>query len=553
MKKSLLLVILITCQSVFNTAIASGITEHLEAYNFVETKDVDGKIVVDLNTHGQTIDKTFYGSQMDSATQPPLSNLVLELGVGQIRIGGNEYDTFNWKNNVTITKSGTHKLLSFFDTETILRSYKVTGIYQINLLGYQPELQEKTYSLKNTFSEKSAYDLVKTLNGQLKLNIENFSLGNEPEQWHETHSYINVWTLDSGISADEYIDKYIKFAIAVRKAQEEVNGNPNSIKIWGPEISSSWLDWNTGNFIKDCNWSDTVRSQVNCSYGYGRFDHFIPYFLNRLATAEKDLKINPRKYKLLDYFAFHYYPNFRTKISDINSVVTDGTGLQSVSKMLESTRVLNDPTYTNTVDLSSYRNFSPNIIGRMKNWLSTYYADAKLAINEFSVDSDYRSNVYHPIVRPLYTAEAMAIAATEGVSFFNNFILNDSPSSPTPWTMISGTKKTNNFYSFSILSKYFVGTILKVHDNFGDTVNSYATESNDFINLLIINKSPADKKISIYVKNGNEKKMATYKVSGWSISILKIAKNPETATKTYEVRTFGADEMGIEKDLRYAK
>ncbi|HEX7676086.1 MAG TPA: glycoside hydrolase family 44 protein [Bdellovibrio sp.] len=556
MKKSLSLKILLFGTSFFATAMAyssPGILKTSQSYNSTENSKIAGKVVIDLSKRGQTITSSFYGSHLDSFSQAPSPALVSELGIGQIRIGGNEYDVFNWKNNLSYTKTGLYNILGFVGTDALLRNYKVTGIYQINLLGYQPDIIGNNVVLENTFTDHSAYELIKTLNGELNLGIVNFSLGNEPEQWHETHSHTKAFSPDSGISADEYITKYIKFAIAIRAAQEEINGNPNSIKIWGPEISSSWLDWNTGNFTKDCQWSDTVRGQVVCSYGGGSFHQFIPYFLYRLSKAEKDPAVNPKGYKLLDYFAFHYYPNFRTKIADTNSMITAPDGRQWVSKMLEATRALNDPTYINTVDLSTYKNTSPNIINRMKSWLASYYPNAKLALNEFAVDSDYRTTNYHPIVRPLYTADAVGIAATEGVSFFNNFVLNSAPGSMIPWTMLDGgTQKTNMFYMYALLSNNFKGTIVASDDNMGDLVNSYAADDGKAVNLVLINKSPTDRTVQIYLKSSSLKKMATYVVPGWSTSVLKIEKNP-TSGKGFEVNQFGAKEMGIQLDVNYSK
>lgn len=539
-------------------ACCAGAERTQQPYNNVEHKAVIGKVTIDLGSKGQTIDRSFYGSHLDSFSKLPSAALVSELGIGAVRIGGNEYDVFNWKNNLTYTKHGVKNILGIPAVVTALNAYKVTGIYQINLHGYQPEISNdsvsiKSVTLKKTFTAESAYELIKTLNGELNLGLVNFSLGNEFEQWHETHAHTKEFPEDSGISADEYIAKYIEFAIAIRQAQEEVNGNPNSIKIWGPEISASWLDWNTGNFTTDCEYHHTIRGQVTCSYGDGAFTHFIPYFLSRLAKAEKDKSINPKGYKLLDYFAFHYYPMFRQDNKNLDSIIKEADGLQAVTKMLEATRVLHDPTYTNTIDRSSYRNVSPNIIPRMKGWLKSYYPNAKLAINEFAVDSDYRTTHYHPIVRPLYIADSVAIAAKEGVAFFNNFILNSAEGSNIPWSMIEGGNKTTIFHTYSLISNNFKGTIVGAEDNLADKVNSYATETANDVTLLLVNKTPVTQTVQIYIKNGTAKKIASYDVPGWSMSILKLKKSPTFFDRNFEVITYGAKEMGIALDKNYLK
>ena len=530
----------------------SGITSLTGSYdNKEDNNNNNSKVIVDLNKTGQTIDKNFYGSNFDSYSEMPSKELINELQLGKIRIGGNEFDVYNWKNNKAVISSGEIKdVFSFAKISKVLKDYNVAGIFQINLTGFQPELLGSNYVVKRTFNADSAYEMVKHLNGKLKLNIIDFSLGNEFSIWNETHS--KIWPTQDGISADEYIDRYIRFAIAIRKAQEENNGNPNSIKIWGPEISTSWYDWNTGNFTTDCQWTD-IKGQVACTYGNGKFDHFLPYFFSRLKLAEKDLSLNPHGYKLLDYLSIHYYPNFRTKISDPSSVIVDSEGHQLIADMLESTRVLNDPMFSNKIDISSFKNFTPNILGRINSWIKEYYSDVKLTMNEFAVDSDYRSNYYHPIIRPLYLAETVGIFSKENVAFFNQFQLGSGKDSHLPWDMIEGGVKKDIFYMYKLFSNNFKGTIVSVEDNIGDVINAYATVQNDIINLAIVNKDPVEKSVQIYIKNGTTKKISTYVVPAWSASILKIKKTQEMGDKNFNILQFGAKEMGIPIEIAYRK
>lgn len=269
-------------------ASSAGIVHQTSPYNFNENPAITSKITVNLTEKGPTIDSSFYGSHINSFGTPPSPSNMKELGVGRLRLGGNEYDVFNWRNKLSFLNFGVRKVLGFEDVAKTLKSYHISGVYQINLLGFQPEQQGNKVVLKDSFNAKSAAELITTLNGKMKLNLMDFSLGNEFEQWHETHSHTKAFPADSGISANAYIRRYIEFALAMRQAQEKINGQPNSIKIWGPEISASWLDWNTGNMTTDCRWSPQVRGQVECSYGNGTFTHFIPYFLDSLNKAEKD-------------------------------------------------------------------------------------------------------------------------------------------------------------------------------------------------------------------------------------------------------------------------
>jgi hypothetical protein len=529
---------------------------------------VTTKVSVDTTKQGQKISRSFYGSQMDSFSSPPPADLVKQLGVGQIRLGGNEYEVFNWKNNVAITnKSGQKTILGYEAAASAFKQYGTNGIFQINLLGVQPEFENGSYVLKTTFDTTAVYELIQQLNGKLKLGITDVCLGNEAEQWHETHPHMaalaGLYSADSGISADDYIQRYIAYAMAIRQAQESVTGDANSIKIWGPEISSSWLDWNTGNMTSDCEWSSEGGGRVICSYGNKKFDHFIPYFLSRLAAAEKDKALNPRGYKLMDTFSFHYYPMFRKKNADMNSIITDKNGLQAVGEMLEGTRILHDSTYVNVSDRSSYRkikdkedkNYQSNIIGRMQDWLKTYYPKAKLAINEFAFDSDFRSTNYHPIVRPLYTADAVAVAAVNGISFFNNFVLSSPEQSNIPWVLISeGKDKTNLYKTYALIANHFLGTVVNTTDDAGDVINAYAVDAGTTLNILVVNKSPADRSVEIISNAGTTaviQKVADYKAPGWSVSILKLEKGKKYSGQTFQVIKFGADEMGIPKDQNY--
>ena len=221
-----------------------------------------------------------------------------------------------------------------------------------------------------------------------------------------------------------------------------------------------------------------------------------------MAKAEKDTLINPEGYKLMDNLAIHYYPNFRTDINNINSIVRDSSGKQYVSKMLEATKVLHDPNYINKYDLSSYKNFKPNILGRMNAWLKEYYPEAKLVINEFALDSDYRTFNYHPIIRPLYLADTVGILAENNVDFFNRFILNTPLYSKTPWALLQeNKKKTNLFFMYKLFTKNFKGSVVKLESNLDDKLNTYALKTENEIKLLLVNKSPRAKKVKIYNKN----------------------------------------------------
>jgi hypothetical protein len=524
---------------------AAGIVKIIGNYDTKENSSISSKITIDVTKLSQTVDKKFYGSHVDSYSQLPSKTLVDELQLGKLRIGGNEFDVNNWKINKSVNANGDIITIPGFENlAKSMANYNVDGIFQINLTGFQPEVSGQNYVIKRTFSADSAYEMIKYLNGKLNLKIVDISLGNEFSIWNETHS--KIWPSEDGITADEYIDRYIRFAIAIRKAQEEISGNANQIKLWGPEISTSWYDWNTGNFSRDCQWTDT-KGEVECTYGNGKFTHFLPYFFSRLKTAENDISVNPKKYKLLDYLSIHYYPNFRTKIADPKSIIQDESGNQRIASMLESTRVFNDPTFINKFDISSFRRSPPNILGRVKFWMEEGYPDAKLAINEFAVDSDYRTTTYHPIVIPLYLADSIGIFINEGVSFLNQFMLSSPKVAHAPWAMIEDGERSNLLYMYKLFTNNFKGSVLDVKDNMGDLVNAYATIQGKSINLAIVNKDPHARDVQIYIKDSSIKKIITFHVPAWSASILKFEQTAGMFSKKFEIFEFGASEMGISR------
>lgn len=510
-------------------------------------------VVINLDKEIQNIDRSFYGSFVESRAKLPQSSLIQELQLGALRVGGNEYDVFNWQNGISFGQNEEFESIhKFQEMAKEFRSLRIKGIFQVNLTGYQPEWNGNGYNVIRSFDSQAAYEMVKDLNGKLNLGIKAFSLGNEFEQWHSTHA--SIWPDQDGVSADEYIERYIGFALAIRKAQDEINGNPNSIEIWGPEFSGSWMDWNTGNFSHDCEWSD-IPAQVNCSYGEGKFSHFIPYFLSRLLAAESDQAINPRGYKLLDKFAFHYYPNFRKSVDDTNSIHTDANGRQIVAEMLAGTQVFHDANYINKYDLSSYKEIGPNIIPRMRTWINRYYPRAELVNNEFAFDSDYRTTNYHPIVRPLYLADTVGIMAKEGVTFFNKFVLSSPEENANiPWALLKqGRIKTDLFQIYKLYTNNFKGTVVETKDNTGDTLNTYATVTGDALTIMVVNKEPSAQTIEISVKKKNSvRKLTTYNAPAWSLSVLKLNKSPSLFTRRFEILQYGAKEMGIKIDTSFS-
>ncbi len=521
-----------------------------------EIKDeINGTITVNMNTAGTkgSIGREFYGTQLSPFTAYPSADKVKPLNLGTIRIGGNLYDTYNWENGMTFLSKGNYKKIESYE-EAIkkVREYGAEPIMQINLLGLMPIATNGRYVLSNTATAQFATKFIQHVNGDLKLNLKHVCLGNEFDQWADTHA--DIWPFDEPMSADDYIDRYIEYAIAVRAGQEEVSGDANDIKLWGPEIANSYADWQSGNMQKDCQWT-SVRGVMECSYGNGSFDHFLPYFFSRLKKAESDTNLNPKGYKLLDYASFHYYPTFRTKVSDPNSIIVDRTGHQMVNEMLESTQLFHVSDYVNVYDRGSYMDFTPNVFNRMQEWKNQNYPDAKLVLSEFAVDSLDTTPNYHPIVRPLYMAEIIGIAANSGIENFNRSFLNTNRPEPIPWALLLDDTPTNLYNMYALFSEYFIGQLVEVEDSFNDMVNSYATidpaQENKLIALFVVNKSAKERSTKINLNDGDTNLgIAEYVLKPWSLTVFRIPKD-KPSLENIKIIEYGAKEMGIVVDSHY--
>ena len=95
---------------------------------------------------------------------------------------------------------------------------------------------------------------------------------------------------------------------------------------------------------------------------------------------------------------------------------------------------------------------------------------------------------------------------------------------------------------------------MNITDDAGDVINAYAVDAGTTLNILVVNKSPADRSVEIISNAGTTaviQKVADYTAPGWSVSILKLEKGKKYSGQTFQVIKFGADEMGIPKDQNY--
>lgn len=514
-----------------NAASASSVSEFTLPFGKVITTDGSTTINLDVSVERNiTVSKTFYGADTHGFSTLPDPSLVAPLQLGFVKFGGSLHSTYNFELNAYYD-DGIFYVYSPLERriKLVQQAYKASPMFQINMLGWQPDVGSANGEIvyTDTANAKKAAAAITYLNGTKKLNVENIIMGNEPFESMEVHQ-------KDIPSADEYIAKYIKYAMAVREAEEKASGNANGIKLWGPEIASGWTGWQTTH-------PDDCDQQMRCSYGNGEFTEFMPYFLSRLAKFEKDSANNPKKYKMLDVLTWHYYPLFRKNFSDRASIILSNDGTQNVAGMLESVNLWDSKTYINKYDYASPRGIAPNLINKFQDWRNTYYPNAKLAVTEFAVDSV--GNIgYHPIVRPLYLADLMAKLASGGVdTFVNSFLQSGEVASS--WAMINGQEKSNMYNVYSLFSNYFKGNVLTATDSFGDKVNSYSVKSGMATNVFFVNKDKVAHSTSLnFKKDGNVEEITSLSLPAWSITVLTIT---EGQTQSIKVRQYGAREMGI--------
>ena len=508
------------------------------AIPFDSSLKTDGSVTVDLtSTSGYKVTKSFYGADSHGFSQLPIASMVKPLQLGYVKLGGNLHSTYNWEHNAYYDDA--YKNISYVYSPlerrlTMIQSYNASPMFQVNMLGLQPDMDATgKLTLQDTASASHAADAVTFINGTKKIGLQHILMGNEPFHSQEVHGKPIP-------SADEYIDSFIEYAVAVRKAQEKISGNSNDIKLWGPEIATGWTAWQTTH-RSDCVFNGDLPERYRCSYGNGQFTEFMPYFLSRIAEFENDSVKNPKKYKMLDYVTWHYYPLFRKVFKDPTSFILNSDGTQNVLGMLESVNLWDSENYVNKYDNASPKGVAPKIISKFKSWKAKYYPNAKLSVTEFGIDS-VPNIAYHPIVRPMYLADLIARLGGAGVdTFINSFLQNGS--NVNGWELINGNEKTKLYNIFSLYSNNYLGKVLNSTDNYGDKVNVYSVKTDVGTNVFLVNKDQAAHTTDLSFKMvTGQVNITQVALPAWSVTLLKV---PENRNGKILVEQYGAKEMGI--------
>lgn len=524
-------------------ALSEGITEFDIAFrNRLPVRNIDGTITIDMsakNSLNVNVSKDFYGADNKGFSGLPATDTVLPLELSKVKFGGNLHSTHNWQLNSYFDIYENIFGVTQIPLDQRLRSvkdrYNTEPLVQVNMMGWQPERQsDNTLAYTRTADASHAGKMITFLNGEKKLGIKNILMGNEPFLWESTHGKYSP-------SADEYIEMFIDYVVAIKDAQNEINGRPNDLKIWGPEMATGWTGWQT-NHPSDCTVNYALTNPVSCRYGAdGEFSDFVPYFLSKIQEFEIDKTSNPYNYKMLDFLTIHYYPLFRDEFSDPNSIIKNVEG-QNVAGMLESVNLWDSPTYINRFDKASPLGVAPSILPKLQAWKNDYYPSASLAVTEFGIDSVENVN-YNPIVRPLYLADLVPRLAQFGTKTFIHSFLQGG-ANESSWALINGNSKTHLYYMYSLYTQKFKGEVLRSEKTYGDEVNSYSVNNGTTVNLFLVNKNTKVHNAAIKISRGetSAQEIAEVSLPAWSLTVLEIPLNKDGVIKAYR---YGAQEMGL--------
>lgn len=459
------------------------------------------------------ISPTLYGSNWGSFLGAfPSAEKVRPLNIKTLRVGGLQMSRYNWRSS-KFTLPGIPAVYSQPSVEEFVqycRSIGAEPVIQVNAMGWAPN-PDKNNAMDRCMSAKDAADLVTYLNGIKKYGVKYFQIDNEFDTWHYSHK--DLWGAKP-CSGQEYLKRYLNFALAMKEAQAAI-GSPEDIKLIGPEISSPLT-----------NWSSWDPSETN-----GGLKSFVPFFLRECKRFEEDKTKNPKGFRVLDILSFHLYPRFRTDYKDPMSFIPQG-----IPKMLESVQTWWNPDYINHYDYDQPRNVALQTIPRFNRWINEYYPGLQLAITEFGVDSA-SSIVYDPVVKPLYLADLYGVFAKYGVEYTMQFCLNGDDGSMEAINQYNEIRPI--YYPMMLYAQHFKGTVLTTEDDQGDLLNVYACDDGEgSIVLMAVNKDDSDIKTRIDLSGYTGKAVENsfyYTFKRSSMTCIKIPKNgPKTVAESWE-------------------
>lgn len=287
-----------------------------------------------------------------------------------------------------------------------------------------------------------------------KYDVKFFEIGNEPFIWHKVHFDVRR----NPCSAQEYFNLFKEIALAMKKAQHEIDPQ-STIKIFAPGVSTSYINWETLSLETD-----------------GR--HAIEYFLQECRNFEQDRLVNPEGFRILDVLSFHLFPSLKESLS--------GNFEEDATKILASTQNWWNPDYINSDDAALPKGAVARVIPKFRQWIEENYPGTKLALSEFNLEAQSMVD-YPPILKVLYLSDLYGILARYGVDYALQFCLN---SSDQHTALVDETDAaTCLYYPFALFANNFKSVSLDTSSSDPEALSAYACASGQDIVVMAINKT----------------------------------------------------------------
>jgi hypothetical protein len=277
-----------------------------------------------------------------------------------------------------------------------------------------------------------------------------YNLDNEPMLWNSTHRDIHP----QPVTYDEMRDRTLQYAAAIKTADP-------SAKTLGPVL------WG---------WCAYFYSALDgCQIGNDYQNHgnlpFVSWYLSQLRDYEQQHGL-----RLLDFLDLHYYPQASgVSLSPAGSSTTQALRLRS-------TRSLWDPNYTDESWISDTQpgGVKVRLIGRMRDWVNTYYPGTKLAITE------YNWGGLESLNGALAQADVLGIFGREDLDLAT---LWSPPAADQP-----GAYAFRMFRNYDGQGHGFGDVSVKATSSNQDQLSIYAAErsSDHALTIIVINKTAGD-------------------------------------------------------------
>ncbi|MCA0362687.1 MAG: T9SS type A sorting domain-containing protein [Bacteroidetes bacterium] len=277
---------------------------------------------------------------------------------------------------------------------------------------------------------------------RLKVKKENASywnMDNEPEIWNGTHDDV----MPNLITAEEFIQRYVKMAISARARFPE-------IKLTGPVAANEWqwYNWNNDAIVyngKKYNWTE--------------------YFIMRLVEEEKKTGV-----RMFDVIDLHFYPSTSNaaEIAQLHRVFFDKNFAFPEANGLHR--------LNGGWDASINKEY---IFGRINGWLDQYLGNnhgRTLALTESGINTEDAN------LSAIWYASTMGEFMKNGVEIF------------TPWSWKPGMWEVMHLTSNYNKAHYCSGT-----SDAEEKVGIYPSKnmSGDSLSLLIINKTATNQPVTV--------------------------------------------------------